>query len=549
MTRMDGAGGVWTYKYDHRGRKIESTDPDSGKSTSTYDEGDRPVSSTDSTSNTVVTTYDALDRKTGLYKTSVAPENLLADWKYDKTGLLGQVAESASYTAGKAGPAYRTMINNRNVLYKPTQVTRVIPSVENIEIDGSYWTNYDYKPDEKTLTMTSPSAGGGLGAEDLHYEYNALGLPLKMHSDRTYVNGTEYNPFGDVTKLMLGSAADMEINNIYEDGTRRLARTTAGKAQTFADHLYTYDPTGNVLKDDNLADGGDAQCFEYDGQRRLTEAWTPANADCTHAPSALGLGGVAPYWQSWTYTPIGLRKAHVDHSTAGNVTSTFNYNTDQPHTLASVTQTGAPTKTYDYDARGNTTVRPGQTLNWNPQGRLEKLAGPDGDTNYVYDAEGALLVRRSPTKTTLFLGELELTLDKATRKVTGKRQYSFAGQTIGVRSANGTATSDMSWLVPDYHGTSQVAVDADTLVATKRYAKPFGDPRRTVPSAWPDDHGFSANPKTRTPGSPPSAPANTTPRSAASSASTPCWTPTTPSKCSATPTPTTTPSPGPTPPA
>ncbi|GAA1576750.1 RHS repeat-associated core domain-containing protein [Kribbella hippodromi] len=498
MTRMDGAGGAWTYKYDLRGRKIESTDPDSGKTVSAYDEGDRLVSTTDSANSTLVTTYDALDRKTGLYKTSVAPENLLADWRYDKTSLLGQVAESASYTAGKTGPAYRTMINSRNVLYKPTQVTRVIPTVEGIEIDGSYWTNYGYKPDGKTLALTSLSGGGGLGAEDIRYEYNAIGLPLKMNSDRTYVNGTEYNPFGDVTKLGLGSAFDMEINNIYEDGTRRLARTTAGKAKVFADHLYTYDPTGNVTKDYNKvpdASGGDAQCFKYDGQRRLTEAWTPASTDCDQAPSALSLGGVAPYWQSWTYTPIGLRKTQVDHSSTGDVTSTFNYNTDQPHTLASVTQTGLPTKNYEYDARGNTTVRPGQTLDWNPQGRLSKLSGAAGDTSYVYDAEGALLVRRGPTQTTLFLGELELTLDKATRKVLGKRQYDFAGQTIGVRSANGTATSDMSWLVPDYHGTSMVAVDAATQVATTRYAKPFGDPRGATPTAWPDNHGFLGKPE------------------------------------------------------
>ncbi|MFB6719347.1 RHS repeat-associated core domain-containing protein [Kribbella sp. NPDC056345] len=495
ITRMDGAGASWTYKYDLRGRRIEGVDPDSGRTTSTYDEADRLVSSTDSANQTMVTTYDALDRRTGLYKSSVAPENLLADWKYDKTGLLGQVAESASYTAGKSGPAYRTLINDRNVLYKPTQVTRVIPSVEGIEVDGSYWTNFGYKPDGKTLEMTSLSAGGGLGAEDIHYEYNALGLPLKMRSDRIYVNGTEYNPFGDVTKVMLGASFDMEINHIYEDGTRRLARTTAGKAKTFSDHLYTYDPSGNVLKDHNLVDGGDAQCFTYDGQRRLTEAWTPADADCTQAPSAIGLGGTAPYWQSWTYTSIGLRKTQVDHSVAGNSTSTYNYNTDQPHTLASVTQTGVPTKSYDYDARGNTTVRPGQTLDWDEQGRLRKLTGSNGDTNYVYDAEGALLVRRGPTQTTLFLGELELTLDKATRKVAGKRQYGFAGQTIGVRSANGTAVSDMSWLVTDYHGTSQVAVDADTQVATKRYAKPFGDPRGASPAAWPDNHGFLNKPE------------------------------------------------------
>ncbi|MBB6569978.1 hypothetical protein HPO96_08075 [Kribbella sandramycini] len=221
------------------------------------------------------------------------------------------------------------------------------------------------------------------------------------------------------------------------------------------------------------------------------------------APSSLGLGGVAPYWQSWTYTPTGLRKTQVDRSTAGDVTSTFAYNTNQPHTLASVTQSGAgagPVKNYSYDARGNTTVRPGQSLSWNEQGKLAKLSGADGDTEYVYDVDGSLLVRRNPTEVTLFLGDLELTLDKTTRKVLSKRQYSFNGQTIGVRSANGTPTSDMSWLVTDYHGTSQVAVDSVTLAPTKRYAKPFGDPRGAAATAWPDNHGFLNKPEDETTG-------------------------------------------------
>ncbi|WP_130444808.1 hypothetical protein [Kribbella rubisoli] len=47
MTRMQGAGGVWTYTYDLRGRKVQSADPDAGTTTSAYDEGDRLVSSTD----------------------------------------------------------------------------------------------------------------------------------------------------------------------------------------------------------------------------------------------------------------------------------------------------------------------------------------------------------------------------------------------------------------------------------------------------------------------------------------------------------------------
>ncbi|MFK4086134.1 polymorphic toxin-type HINT domain-containing protein [Kribbella sp. NPDC020789] len=499
MTRMDGAGGTWTYKYDLRGRQIESTDPDAGKSTSTYDEGDRLISTTDSANNTLVTTYDALDRKTGLYKTGVAPDNLLADWRYDKLGFLGQLGESTSYIGGKAGAAYRTAITDRNVLYQPTMVSKYIPSVgDATELGGTYTSQFAYMPDAKTLKAYVSPRGGSLNFEEVQLKYNPMGMPTEMVGAATYVAGTAYHQLGETLEYRLGSKSDMQLNYDYEDGTRRLKEASGGKDSLVSYHQYTYDPSGNLTRDHNLVDGGDAQCFKYDGQRRITEAWTPANTDCAQAPSSPGLGGVAPYWQSWTYTPTGLRKTQVDHSTAGDVTSTFAYNTNQPHTLASVTQTGvgaAPVKKYDYDARGNTTARPGQTLSWNEQGKLAKLSSTEGDTGYVYDVDGSLLVRNNPKEATLFLGDLELTLDKTTKKVLGKRQYSFGGQTIGVRSANGTPTTDMSWLVTDYHGTSQVAVDTTTLTPTKRYAKPFGDPRGAAATAWPDNHGFLNKPE------------------------------------------------------
>jgi hypothetical protein len=72
-----------------------------------------------------------------------------------------------------------------------------------------------------------------------------------------------------------------------------------------------------------------------------------------------------------------------------------------------------------------------------------------------------------------------------------------------VRSANGTATSDFSWLVTDYHQISLVAVDAATLQATTRYTKPFGDPRGTPAATWPDNHGFLGKPEDKDTGSDP----------------------------------------------
>ena len=54
--------------------------------------------------------------------------------------------------------------------------------------------------------------------------------------------------------------------------------------------------SGNVLgiKNNPTATGVkvDRQCFDYDGLRRLTNAWTPSNGDCaTSNRTVAGLGG------------------------------------------------------------------------------------------------------------------------------------------------------------------------------------------------------------------------------------------------------------------
>ncbi|MDQ0904036.1 RHS repeat-associated protein [Streptomyces canus] len=49
-------------------------------------------------------------------------------------------------------------------------------------------------------------------------------------------------------------------------------------------------------------------------------------------------------------------------------------------------------------------------------------------------------------------------------------------------------------MVDDHHGTASMTVDATTQAVTRRYTKPFGEPRGTTPTAWPDDKGFLGKP-------------------------------------------------------
>ncbi|MDQ0943493.1 polymorphic toxin-type HINT domain-containing protein [Streptomyces sp. V1I1] len=64
----------------------------------------------------------------------------------------------------------------------------------------------------------------------------------------------------------------------------------------------------------------------------------------------------------------------------------------------------------------------------------------------------------------------------------------------------GIAGTKLNFLAGDHHGTSSLAIDATTLAVTKRYSTPFGAPRGTKPTAWPDDKAFLGKPADNTTG-------------------------------------------------
>ncbi|WP_165956641.1 RHS repeat domain-containing protein [Kribbella antibiotica] len=491
-TKMTSDTSVWTYGYDLQGRKVQSVDPDSGTTTTGYDSVDNPTSVTNGNGQTLLKTYDAMDRVVAIHDGTKSDATVRSEFSYDVPGNLGQAFGSTAYPKGKAGPAYKTNIVSRNILYKPTTLNVVVPADGDPELAGTYKTTIGYKPDQQTVSYSTQPGAGPVGLETVDFGYNELGMPTSLTGGTggaQYVNDVAYSPLGDPVQYKLGARNDMQIANRYENGTRRLLKTFSGNTTIYSSHEYTYDDAGNVLSDKNLI-GADAQCFDYDGHRRLTEAWTPASSDCSTAPNTGSLGGAAPYWQSWTYTGYGLRKTQTDHGPTGNTVSTYTYDPVRPHTVSKVSTTGQADKNYTYDASGNTKTRPGgsaqQSLDWDATGKLTQVTEGSATNGYVYDAEGNLLLRKNPGKTTLYIGTLEVTLDTTTRALTANRRYALGDRQVAVRTAN----NKVSWLVTDYHGTASVAVDSDTLAATTRYTTPFGTPRGVAAPSWPDNRGF-----------------------------------------------------------
>ncbi|MFF0437485.1 polymorphic toxin-type HINT domain-containing protein [Streptomyces sp. NPDC004327] len=512
----------WSYTYDQYGRQKTATDPDKGKSESEYDSLDRVTKSTNG-GKTVLSAYDEIGRPTNTWSGSATDATLLTERTYD-TPLKGLPASSTRYVGGKGqlnSKAYTKSVTAYDELSRPTTTELSLPATDSLYAsvpNGKLTYNTTYRLDG-TLGSASEPALGGLGSEIIEYGYGSLGQLTSVKGLTGYLQNADYTALGQLQQMTLGMGGtgdrNVYVTNYYEAGTGRLTRSNVTD-QTHPympqDLNYTYDQAGNVT---SIADpatlGGtgkaETQCFTYDGHLRLTEAWTPASK-CTDPRAANTLGGPAPYWTSYTYNQGGQRQQETKHATGGDTTTTYCYTpANQPHALRYTTTRNVTTdcvgdiadpakdKLYDYDTAGNTTKRPGSTaqqaLTWSEEGRLAQLTeGTDKSTDYIYDADGTLLIRNTKDgERILYAGATELHLPTG-KSAWAQRTYTAGDTAIAVRT-NQSGTGQLQFLAGDHHGTQSLAVTSDTTQkVTKRYMTPFGAERGGSIGTWPTDKGF-----------------------------------------------------------
>ncbi|MBC3840553.1 hypothetical protein GXW82_10720 [Streptacidiphilus sp. 4-A2] len=365
------------------------------------------------------------------------------------------------------------------------------------------------------------AASGGLPAETINYGYDTYGQPTSLGSNgNSYVTSVGYDDYGNPLLYSMGTSTDwVDLALTYDPQTSAVtsAETTDSSSSGVVDNTsYAWSNSqiskgaGLLTSTNDVQNGGattDTQCFQYDWDQRLSQAWT-ATDNCAATPangSSSTVGGVNPYWQSWTYTADGQRSTEIDHDTTGNTandtTTSYNYPaagsaTDQPHTLSSTTATGpgasAQTANYTYDADGNTLSISGgaagaQSMTWNDQGKLAGDSSSSGSTSYLYDTDGNLILRTDPGTATLFLGDEQIVENTATASLTATRYYSLGGTSVAERSNTG----DVQYLIPDRQGSDTLAIDASAMQAvTRRQYTPFGQVRGTAPASWPGDKGY-----------------------------------------------------------
>ncbi|WP_346342917.1 RHS repeat-associated core domain-containing protein [Streptomyces sp. SID5614] len=512
-TVRDDDRNTWAYEYDFLGRETKSADPDSGTSTTEYNALDQAVSATDNRKKTLGFTYDLLGRPTGKLdgkvpvvdgKPAPVDAKYLARWSYD-TVAKGQLTSAIRYVGGKNGDVYAKTNAAYDKAYRVLKEQYTISSKEGaLGGTGTYTITNAFNLDGSLQKRTIP-AMGGLAAETLDHGYTDQGNPDTLKGLTGIVQNTDYLPAGEQIRTTLGvssTAKWTEVNSSYEDGTKRLARQTVvseSNAGTDSDVHYRYDPAGNPIEVDERAGvSGDKQCFTYDGHRRLKAAWT-ATSSCGTTPAVANVGGTAPYWQSFSYDSAGNRETVTNHlASGGPATTKYTYKTGEqprPHALSSTETTRADgtrtSNSYTYDLAGNMQTRTvsgkKQTLDWeNPENTLAKVTEADGTTtSYLNDADGNRLIRRDHAGSTLYLGETELRLDKATGKVEATRYYEHGGKVVAIRTA-----SSLTWTASDHNGTANVQVDAATQAVTRRQMTPFGEARGSTPQTWAGSKGF-----------------------------------------------------------
>ncbi|WP_250004946.1 RHS repeat-associated core domain-containing protein [Actinoplanes sp. M2I2] len=504
---VDSSGNTWRYAFDKRGRLTRTDDPDAGRTDYGYDSLDRQITIKDARNQSVFFAYDAVGRKTATHRGLDATGEKLAAWEYD-TKAKGQLYYAARLVGGKM---FATATMQMDDQYRPLLTRYIVPDSLGAELKGTYDFTTTYNRDD-TLQGAGFPAAGGLPAEAVTYTYDSVERITKVTGTATtYVTDVDYAQTGEVNQVTLNAGGKKAWATYeHERGTNRLTRSRLDRETVAAvdiDQRFSYDAVGNVTAVADEPAGGkrDIQCLSYDYLRRMTHAWTTATGtaqDCPGGTEVTGVGGPAPYDHAYTYDKAGSRETETVRGTDGSVVErAYDYadaGAAQPHLLKSVTTTtpaGQAVDSYEYDERGSTKVRAvggaRQELTWDAEGNLAsatvKGAGgaPDATTSYVYGADGGRIARVDPVSTTVYLGVLELRLNRTSKAVTGVRQVPLTnGLTV-------SQTAAASFLVmPDHHGTGQAAIGVATGDLILRKQTPFGSPRGGTAVRWPDDRTF-----------------------------------------------------------
>lgn len=332
------------------------------------------------------------------------------------------------------------------------------------------------------------------------------------------------------TRLQLNGQASHDLaSDIHYDAQNRIESQTAGNgvvtSQVFgavdgrllnlrADNgrlqnlSYTYDPAGNVLSIEDLAQPTryfanqqiePLRTFAYDTLYQLIEATGYEAAVANQGPEARAFSTateLSNYTQRYEYDAGGNMQT-MTHTGARNHTRTF---ATARYSNRSLLQTGERPPTEEqiaegFDANGNLReLSPGQTLRWNVRNQLsdvtpvERESGADDSEVYRYDAAGRRLrkVRVAQAKAVTHMNEvrylpgLEIRSNSATGETlhvvvaqAGRSEVRVLHWQAG-RPAD-IANDQLRCTLTDHLGSSAMELDQNGQLISQEVYYPYGE--------------------------------------------------------------------------
>ncbi|PIB09219.1 hypothetical protein B1C81_13205, partial [Streptomyces sp. HG99] len=473
----------------------------------------KPVASIRHTSN-----GDYINRVTG-YDTeySVTGSETVIPANSTTTGLAGTYAYEYTYTP--TGKPQTVTLPAAGGLAKEKVVTRYNGDGLPESTSGTAWytTDATYSPYGEVLRTVT-------GAQPYRVWTTNFVDPHTGRLQRTVTDRETADPH-----RITDSYYSYDASGTITSNARNLGESTGS---TWDNQCFTYDVTGELahawtskLTPDGKGTGCKSSNGASWGHRTDYAASTGPVAEApdatapdssltstlsASAPDATTVStGTTAYRQSFTFDWLGNRATLTEHDTADatkNVTFTYQYGKTvtgtstlaQPHTATSISSSpSGKGSAYTYDDTGNTTVRDlpstTQDLVWSPENKLDSITDDGKKTTYVYDADGNRILENSPSGSTLYLGETELTTNWTGRITQASRSYAQPGAPTVVRSTTNGATTGhkRSVLIADHLGTANTSVDLATgQPVTRRAFKPYGEVRGTKPTNWPDKHSY-----------------------------------------------------------
>ncbi len=372
----DNANNKTTMVYDSLGRKTAMTDPDMGTWTYGYDNAGRITQQIDARNNKLTFDYtDPLGR-------------MVAKHIYNPGGTL---AGTITYTYDVSDDPNYTVFKGQ--LYKVTDLQgyqrssydvrgRVVKTARFLNVNSmEYVTQTTYDDADRLQTIAYPG-----NAATVQYTYDTAGNLVQVKSlagtgtQEIFYTPQGFNALGQLTGYTDG--AGVVTANTYYNNSKRLQRVWAYKGTTnLQDLTYTYDTVSDIK---SISDGvytswasASINNIVYDDLYRVTSLYSTA------------YGGTKIYG----YNSIGNILTNQDFGLGF-----YQYGT-RPHAVLN-----ANGMAYGYDACGNMTSRGNQTLTYDAENQLIKVATTNDTVMFGYNASGGRLWRSGTNGYSVWIG-------------------------------------------------------------------------------------------------------------------------------------------------